>query len=57
MTVDLAEVGGIGGVENIGGESSSQRIVDLDSDVVDCWLRVFMEVLVNADGVRKLDGW
>jgi len=57
MSVDLAEAGSVGGVDNIGGESSSQRIINLDSYVVDRWLWVFMEVFIDADGVRELDRW
>jgi len=57
MTIDLAEAGGVGGVNHVGGESSSQRIVNLDSYVVNGWLWIFMEVLVNADGVWELDRW
>jgi hypothetical protein len=57
MSVDLAEAGSVGGVDNIGGESSSQRIINLDSYVVDRWLWVFMEVFIDADGVWELDRW
>ena len=57
MSVDLAEAGSVGGVDNIGGESGSQRIINLDSYVVDRWLWVFMEVFIDADGVRELDRW
>lgn len=55
VSVDLAEVGSVGWVDNVGRESSSQRIVDLDSNIVDRCLRIFMEVFVNSDGVRELD--
>lgn len=57
MSIDLAEAGSVGGVDNIGGESSSQRIINLDSYVVDRWLWVFMEVFIDADGVWELDRW
>ena len=57
VTVNLAEAGSVGGIKHVGSESSSQRIVNLDSDVVDRRLWVFMEVLVYADGVWKLDRW
>ena len=57
MTIDLAEAGGVGRVERVGGESSSQRIVNLDSYVIDCRLWIFMEVLVNANGVWEFDRW
>ena len=57
VSVDLAEAGSIGGVDNVGGKSSSQRIVDLDSDVVNRWLGIFMEVFIDTNGVRELDRW
>ena len=38
-------------------EGISDRIVDLHSDVVDGWLRIFMELLVNANGVFKFEWW
>jgi hypothetical protein len=57
MSIDLAEAGSVGGVDNIGGESSSQRIINLDSYVVDRWLWVFMKVFIDADGVWELDRW
>ena len=48
---------GVGWVGEVGGESSSKRIVDEDSNIVDGGLWVLMEVSVNADSVWELDGW
>jgi hypothetical protein len=57
VSINLTEAGSIRGVDNVRGESSSQRIVDLDSYVINRWLWVFMEVLIHTDGVWELDRW
>jgi hypothetical protein len=55
--VDIPEIISVGRVDNVRGKSSSQRIVNLNSDIVDRRLWVFMEVFINSDGVRELDRW
>ena len=51
----MPEVGGVGRVGNVRGKSSSERIVNLNLDVVNRRLWVLMEVFINADGIRELD--
>lgn len=53
--VDKTEVVGVGRIDDIRRECSSQWIVDLDSNIVDGRLRAFMKVFVNADGVQEFD--
>jgi len=54
---DFTEVVSIDRISDVGGESSSEGIVDLNSDIINSWLWVFVEVLINPDGVGELDGW
>lgn len=51
----MPEVGGVGRVGNVRGKSSSERIVNLNLDVVNRRLWVLMEFFINADGIRELD--
>ena len=44
-------------IDDVSMKCSSEGIIDLNSDVVNRWLRVIMEVLVDSDGVRELDRW
>lgn len=47
---------GVDGVSEVMGQSSFERVVDLDLDVVDSglWVRG-VEVFVDADGVGEFD--
>lgn len=55
MLYDLAEICSVNRIGEVGGERSFQWIIDLDLDVVNCGLRVLVELFINSDGIGKLD--
>jgi len=57
LTGDFTKVVSVGGIDDVGGKSSSEGIIDLDSDIINSWLGVFVEVLVDSDSVGELDRW
>lgn len=55
QTSDFDEVLSVGIVREVGDERCAEGVVDLDLDVVDCWLGGFVEGFVGSDGVLEFD--
>ncbi len=53
--VNMPEVSGVGRVGDVRGKSSSERIVNLNLDVVNRRLWILVEFFINADGIREFD--